>query len=136
MAYIIWASRLGKYLPLATSTSVNSCFKLSVKVDGCTSLTVNMGLFLLQSAKVSDPVRLFSLLSLGEIGRHMYVQNVVLVFLALTSCFQSSYQSSSSFVTENLLKTSCSICCGNSLSLFIFITPNVHVLFLSDFFIN
>ena len=29
--------------------------------------------FDLQSAKVSDPVRLFSLLSLGEIGRHMYV---------------------------------------------------------------
>lgn len=26
-----------------------------------------------QSAKVSDPVRLFSLLSLGEIGRHTYV---------------------------------------------------------------
>lgn len=46
----------------------------TVKVDGCNSLTVNMGLFLLQSAKVSDPVRLFSLLSLGEIGRHMYVQ--------------------------------------------------------------
>ena len=29
--------------------------------------------FDLQSMKVSDPVRLFSLLSLGEIGRHMYV---------------------------------------------------------------
>ena len=29
--------------------------------------------FDLQSAKVPDPVRLFSLLSLGEIGRHMYV---------------------------------------------------------------
>ena len=53
--------------------------------------TVNMGLFSLQSTKVSDPVRLFSLLSLGEIGRHMYVQNVVLVFVAPpTSCFQSS----------------------------------------------
>ena len=26
-----------------------------------------------QSAKVADPVRLFSLLSLGEIGRHTYV---------------------------------------------------------------
>ena len=26
-----------------------------------------------QSEKVADPLRLFSLLSLGEIGRHMYV---------------------------------------------------------------
>ena len=26
-----------------------------------------------QSEKIADPLRLFSLLSLGEIGRHMYV---------------------------------------------------------------
>lgn len=77
---------------------------------------MNMGLFLLQSAKVSDPVRLFSLLSLGEIGRHMYVQNVVLIFLAATSCPVFNHHSNFSFVTENLLKTSCSICSVNFFS--------------------
>jgi len=82
-----------------------------------------MGLLLLQSAKVSDPVRLFSLLSLGEIGRHMYVQNVVLVFVAPYSWFQSSWQLLY-FVIENLLKTSC------------FLLPSSNSLFLSDFLIT
>lgn len=34
-----------------------------------------------QSEKVADPLRLFSLLSLGEIGRHMYVENCSLCSL-------------------------------------------------------
>lgn len=43
-----------------------------------------------QSAKVSDPVRLFSLLSLGEIGRHTYVS--LKDFILFTYLFIFSFQ--------------------------------------------
>lgn len=43
-----------------------------------------------QSEKVADPLRLFSLLSLGEIGRHMYVENCSLCSLQYKRFWASS----------------------------------------------
>lgn len=44
-----------------------------------------------QSAKVADPVRLFSLLSLGEIGRHTYVSlKGLILFIYLLFSFQEN----------------------------------------------
>ncbi|CAH3188697.1 unnamed protein product, partial [Porites evermanni] len=43
----------------------------------------------IQSAKVSDPVRLFSLLSLGEIGRHIDLSSHKDLAVAILECFSS-----------------------------------------------